>query len=315
MASKIKKKYLIINYALALLCAGSVFAENKIIYRAPNTSDFDFSAMKQARTDMIALDDYQLKNLVPNEIKENLRAAFIKAQVSHLNSQTAQNIELWQDVISYAFKADWQKNNREMIQMAYLRLAELSSTSIESKKWITQCFEYDPQFKPDAHLFATPTTEQYGAIRAKYIFKNFAFVRRTGFSKILINGTLFDLLEKKPIHITNGLKRITLLSQTYKPVTRIIAAEFLNQLTPEKELASQESNYMHESEPAFDYALHSTTDFAPSIEKNIAKDNAPQFYKKPWFWASTATLIGAIVIYNNSKQSDPGHTPTHREGL
>lgn len=308
------KKMLFCVFKIALLFfylsgGGATFAESQIIYRTPTMSDIDFAALKIARPEMITLDEYQLKNIVSDEMKENLKTTFLKAHAAHLKNQSTENIDLWQDVISYAFKADWPKNNREMIQIAYLRLAELSATVKISKSLVTQCFEYDPQFEPDRKLITPTVIAQYQDVQTKSPLKNFDLNKLQGFSKVLINGTVFDVSAQKSISVTSGLKRITLLSSTYKPVTRVIDAEYLNQLKPEKENAIPENRNLLDNR----YIAKSSGE--PSIEKKNDEKSAPQFYKKPWFWVGTVGVVGALVIYQNSKQNNSSREPTYREGL
>lgn len=318
---------------ILIFTTGQIFSlqmanAQKLFYRPVDMSEIEYEAKKMADPDAISYDEYQLNNLVNTDLKENLTAAYLKAQESHLKSMRASNKEHWLNVISFAHKADWGPTQREMIQTGYLRLADLAANYTETQSLIADCYALDDQLTLTPNIYSRRTTELYKEIqkathKIKIDTKNFS-----GFSYLLMNGKIYKLTSGEPIYIAAGQKRITLLSPTFKPVTQLMAAENINDFIPDKEIADFEIQKADTISAAQDLKQRKLSDShqpteksnstfkdRPSIEDKWSSEQQKPIYQKPWFWLSATALATAVLIYQNNKNVDEPHTPTHRSGL
>lgn len=317
-----------------------------IYIRPAGMSDFEYEAQKLARPSMVTYDQYVEKNLVSEEIKENLRQAFLSAQESFLKSELQQIAEAWQEVVGFAFKADWAQPQREMISIAYLRLAQMAESSEKTKLYVASALNFDPTYVPDHHLFPPPLVEIYEAMRKKIVFISVPTKGFQGFSTLLVNGRAHPFSGRTDVALDLGLKRITLVSAMYEPVSRVLEAEDLKNFSPQRVPAKNPSKDVQLTVTAKSTSTkiveskvgrlrpvgHLNTigplpvSLTPSIDaispEALAQGHTPTpdsssraFYQKKNFWISAGLIAGALIILQNSQKEKSDHAPTHREGF
>jgi hypothetical protein len=230
----------IVPFALTLQLAFAPLAQAKeILFRSQGQSAEDFAGVKLARPDTVGYDEYQAERLVSREMKENLTAAYLRAQDHFLKSEISQIETDWQDVAAYAYKADWGPTQREMIQTSYMRLAQLASTPEETKRHLRSALEYDSGYTPDSRLFPPPLVEQYRQMRKGQNPQTVSTQNWKGFTILFVNGIRYDLETTDAIELGPGTKRVTFISPTYAQVGRVLEASELASFQPQRALLPQ----------------------------------------------------------------------------
>ncbi|OFZ13988.1 MAG: hypothetical protein A2Z20_10165 [Bdellovibrionales bacterium RBG_16_40_8] len=298
----------------------SLFAAEEFIYRPPQMSRVEFLANKAAHPTKISYDDYLSKSTVSESLKENLNNTFLKAQEVFLQSEILQIDSAWQDVVGFSYKADWAQAEREMIQIAYLRLAQTATNTAKTHSYLLAAIQFDSTFAPDSRLFPPPIIEQYKSILHNETLVPIDTSKFSEFTIMLINGVRFNLTDNSPISLHRGTKRITLISPTYEPVTRILKisehdANAFAFFQPQKKLLKiAQSKKMASPISYIPNAAALETQY-PAIEQKVLTSETKVFYKKPKFWLGAALVTGIIVAAKNWQNDKQERSPTHREGF
>jgi hypothetical protein len=250
-------------------------------------------------------------------MKEQLIAAFVSAQEHFLKSEISRIQTEWQDVTSFAYKADWGPAQREMIQTAYMRLSQIASTPESTKKYLRAAYEFSPSYEPDDKLFPPPLVEQYQELRKSRVVQTLSMKNFSGFSILYVNGVRTDIESTDAIEIAAGPKRMTLLSPMYTPVTRVLDAESLLTFNPDRSHLPQALKSQGPRLAANDLAPKPNLDIGPDFTLTGARSRESKpFYQKPRFWVITAAVAGAVLVYNSQKdKGEESHSPTHTQGL
>lgn len=297
------------QFALANEISSELTQTNNIIYKNIDQNDLEYQAEKVAKTDSVGYDEYLADSQAPANLKDNLTRAFLTAQEHFLKSEISVIENYWQDVTVFALKADWDKAQREMIQIAYMRLAQSASNAEDTRKYLSYAIEFDNTYKPNQKLFPPPLIDQYLALRAQSNNVPVLFKNADGFTYILLNGNKYKISNRTPLEITSGIKRITYISPTFAPVTRILDAQEIANYIPQKKILAKINGLK--------IPLVQTSQIhIPSIENKISTPTQSRFYQKPKFWIGATLLAGAaLIIHNSSQNKNDSPSPTHREGF
>ncbi|MCB0350117.1 MAG: hypothetical protein KDD38_02970 [Bdellovibrionales bacterium] len=315
-----RRYFALILTAYCVINLPKAFAEEVVMFRGENETETEFEAQKLARNQSVGFDDFVAKQSAPALLIENLNQSFLVAQDHFLKSEIGVIENDWLDVTAFAHKADWAKPQREMIQTAYLRLAQIASDATSTRKYLLEALCYDDEFVPDQKLFPPPLIEQYNSLKSHIPKKELTFISAEGFSYALINGVQHRISSRTPLHIRPGTKRITYLSPTYMPVSRVLDTSEIIKYQPQKILAQKISaptsklkqrSLVKSAEDLFS----APTSISPSIENKMPSAINEQFYKKPKFWVGAAILAGVVYALKSQNNEKAGAAPTHREGL
>ncbi len=285
-------------------------AAPNVLSPTADMSNTDFMALKVANGNPLSIDELNYSQLVTPELAENLKGAFLRAQQAYLKSESPKTEPLWRDVVSFSLKADWRETHREMMQIAFFRLAQIAATSEKTHYWLSECARFDPFAKPNAAYIPAQLYEQYDQIKAQQnILADVSNDSLDGFTLLVVNGRLYNLESSTRLQLPEGTHRFTLLSPIFNTVTRVMTAEQWVHFQPEKERATWAT-----SAPRYDRPVINRFTGEASIEGTAPRAEKP-FYKKTWFWVGAAALTGAVVLYQKSREKDDPRAPTHREGF
>jgi hypothetical protein len=329
--------------AFILFTGSTASATGPIYIQHFETQDQQFKAELLARNEAISFDEFVQEKLVSPTLHENLKVAFMRAQDQFLKSEISQIESAWQDVANYAYKADWRDTDRAMLEIAFLRLAQLSSEASQTRSWLQTAVSFDSNYQPDSQLYPPPLLQLYESMKKKQNLVEISTELMNGFSQVLINGTEIRIGSAQVLKISDGIKRVTFISSRYQPVTRVVEARSIVDLRPEKKPLVEGDCLSARLSPYADKMLSSETskiifsdrcnalattlplqslkpqikDFSAdeTIENRIETRHPPKFYEKSSFWISTALATALIVTLQHSLQKDDSDRPTHREGL
>jgi hypothetical protein len=276
-----------------------------------HTGSLEYSAQQLARPETYSSEERQIAALVSPVMKENLRAAFILAQQKFISADINKMASYWLDVVSYSLKADWDRPEREIISFSYLRLAQISQNTDETKKYITDAAIFDSTYVPNIHLLPPPIVEQFKLACRSINKVKISTNHLKEFSFALINGQKQKITTNKPLILNVGLLRFTLISSTHQPVTRVLFSgqleNFKPTLTPRQlptlaSLRPKTEDYIGAREPINN--LSSTRDKTDYT-----------FYKKQNFWLGMALITATAVAITRQNNQKEVPAATHREGL
>lgn len=280
-------------------------AENsRVFIKPPEMSVTEFKAQLLAQRNLIPYDQYMSHRLVPESLQDGLSHAFSAAQESFLRSELPLMEAQWLDVTAYALKADWAKPQRDMIQTAYFRLAQMASTPEKTRQFLEMAIQLDASYTPNPQLFPPPLIDQYEALRTKSQKIQVSTKAWHGFSQILVNGVPHDLENQTEILLSPGLLRVTFLSPSFEPVTRVLDSKILAQFRPQK-IAAQ----MNMPEKIYSPE--------PAITTPLPASKPQRLFEKPSFWVGAAILAGVALAIERQGRSDRdrANTNSHREGF
>jgi hypothetical protein len=295
--------------------------DSHILYKSVDQTEIEFQAQKLAHGESIGFDEYQLRNIVPTTLHENLKHTYLEAQSEMLKSEISQLSDHWHEVVNYAYKADWEELDREMISIAFLRLAQLAPSSLETRKYILQAIEFDDQYKPDTQIFQPPIVEEFFKIKTQSRKLNISCARFKGFTFVLVNGSRNNIENKSSLSLQNGVKRVTFISPTYLPVTRVFETQNLSNFEPQKISAKSTTLSVAVEVPSIALPLEDLNPTfiegsnSPSIEKQMGKNEEKSFYEKPKFWIGASVIAAGLFYLNHQNNSDSDSGTTHKEGL
>jgi hypothetical protein len=283
------------------------------------------------------------------EVSE-LQSDFLRAQENYLTSENRSNIKMWRNVTRWEHKADWSVTQREMIQIAFLRLAQLSRNPKEEVQLVERAFALDPGLKIEGLQFSPSLVAHWQEIKVAANFVELQNERFAGFSHLLINGSPYILSDAK-IKLPYGTHRFTWISNQFLPVTRVLDTKHVNQVvlpqvplvsgTCEKpvttdglrelmedfvELKSAQLQIVYPEE-----CVAGLNASAPTMKKIVepspfddaisqlstSKEEKPSapFYKRPKFWLGSMLVSGVLLYFHQQNDRASEAPPTHREGF
>ena len=334
-------------FLVTLLFCASALSENLAFVKDPKLDKTEFKAQLLIDQRGLPLADYLAKNLVEPGLKQNLKTTFLNAQTQFLGSDLEKSYTSWQQVVSYAYKANWAETERHLISVAYFRLAQLSQTPAEQSDWLKQAFAFDDRYKPDYKLIPPPIVSEFNYLKANGPRVSINIEVWQKYDVAVINGVKYNIEKGRKLILSQGTKYLSLLSSTFAPIHKVISTESLDKFDPSStafilsdcekpnslllredlrskvrlEVISDKKCYAESAEQnlAMVGSQPSQTNFngTPSIENTSVadKNSGKAFYQKPNFWLGTAAALAAVLIIKNNRDQDNNSPPTHKEGF
>lgn len=332
------KKLILIVFYMANL---SIAYSSTIVAIHPNVDAITERALIVSHKDYITFETYQLRKTVSSDLKENLAQTFITAQKAFLSAEISDIELLWRNVVAYSYKADWDEPQRRMIQIAYLRLAQLSLNENKTNDWIQQAWAYDSNYNLDEKVFPPPIVSQYNFLKSRNGLHQINTSNFVGFTKMRVNGVEYPITGK-PIRLSPGAKRISLFSNKYAFVSKVISTEDMNTFVPPRlpllqgtcdspqiQSSLQSAESQHTVVAYYPGGcrrnLNSTESLksllpapytAETIQSPFSKPapESKKFYEKPKFWLTSAAITGVIILVKKMQEHE-SQSPTQREGF
>lgn len=330
----------------------------KVLIRHTHLNETDFQAQLIAAgseyNEVKSFAEYASLNNVfesenKNEINELLTTAFLKAQETFLKSDLSQMKTDWEEVTSYYLKSDWTATYREMISIAFLRLAQISKSAHDTNIYLNEALSFDESYKPKINMLPPPLLSQYNKLQKRLWKTTLQTKNLMGFDLLFINGRLAANLKKNTkFYVTPGMKRFSLYSSAYKPVSHTLTLEEIRDFKPTRSPLVDESctaqklargikiegdhevllpksclpeNFGIQShlisksfnniEPSIN--LKSATESLAAADFSSVENSKP-FFKKTGFWWASA-IVGGIALAIESSQNESKKSPSRREGF
>jgi hypothetical protein len=206
-----------------------------VIIQSSAADSTRFEGFVKSRALAVKYSDYYRNSNPPLARIRHLQNQFTTANKSFLEGTLQKAKSDFELMVLDARAADWEKSQRGLIHMAYLRLAQMASNSETRTQYIKDAIAFDSTLLPEKNLIPPPITSEYNKELQEYK-KSIAFWDTTSFSKdfdyAIINGQVFDFKKGSKIPIGHGQHRVTLLSDLYSPIHRVLNQDQILALVP-----------------------------------------------------------------------------------
>lgn len=218
------------TFALRALALPS--AVRGVVVVPPGLSNAD--AQTYATThDKFLLSDYLDATRPGQENDRQLKQKLERAQRAWLGGEIEQSRGEFRALTEMSLKADWRDGQREVLQMAHLRLAQTSSSGTERESWLDAAARLYGDIPPNAALFPPPLLAEYETSRKRVATATADIDLReafTDFKYVLIDGRKIELSIETHVRLTPGLHRLTAYSDSHESVTEFLTAAQLRVL-------------------------------------------------------------------------------------
>jgi hypothetical protein len=179
-------------------------------------------ALKQ---DKLLLSDYLEISRPGDENDQMIRQKLERAQRAWLGGDIETARTEFRSLTELSLKADWRTTQREVLQMAFLRLAQSSESGTEREGWLESAARLYTDISPKASLFPPPLLNEYEATRKRLAESAIEIDLRDvfpDFRYVLIDGRKVVVALETRVRITSGLHRMTALSDSHEAVTEFL---------------------------------------------------------------------------------------------
>lgn len=221
---------MIIALIVSLLVSSSMASTPTTwLVKAPQANPHEFFVFAQNSADgkiSQALTYCDKTSMVNQLLKE--------AQFNFLNGSLDAAKKKFTEISENKWSCDWKTDERKIITFSFFRMAQLSNSPSEQMGFLTEAISFDDEVTPDVSVFPPPIIEMYRKTKAQMARKQMMLPDTSKkFSGLFRNGK-FISLNALAINTYPMRARLTLVSDTYRPETRVITPdEFQNsQLDP-----------------------------------------------------------------------------------
>lgn len=183
--------------------------------------------------DRYLLSDYLEATRPGEDHDQMLRAKLERAQRAWLGGDIENARAEFRAITELGLKADWRNSQREVIQTAYLRLAQTSESGTEREGWLESAVRLYGDLAPNASLFPPPLLGELDATKKRMALNTTEIEIADVFSDfryVLVDGRKVDIALEPRIRLTTGLHRFTALSDSHEAVTEFLSAAQLRVL-------------------------------------------------------------------------------------
>jgi hypothetical protein len=312
-----------------------------VLFLAPTAKEQDFAVYLQTKPEYISFVDFWIERNPLKADVDHLLEVFERAQLAYLNNPFDEAKALFENVVQLAHQSDWKALQREVLFTSLLRLSQLEQSSESKKHYIKRAVALDHEMEPNTSLFPPPFVEEFKSVRKEmreqaYVWKK-PDQEQTALT--LLNGKKINF--RKPVLITEGFHRLTIVSNSRTVWTKVISQRDFEKLhldrktfavgNCEKGRVAVESDVGINSSHMFfgpqclkDFGKRPVdikADFSPGPRAEQIHAVAPSdpIWKKTWFWVAIAGVaLTAVVISQNNQKQERSSTevkPTHTQGL
>jgi hypothetical protein len=278
----------------------------------------------------------QITKTIPNEELIELFAAARKAELLH--DLHAAKIYYYK-ISALRYNHDWQTPERKLLMHSFLRISELASTKNEKLEWQKIASSWMPLTYEWQTLVTEKSFNEIKALSKKEVVKAPWPPAWKHFDLALINGEPFYASDtQKGLTHPRGRMRLTLLSDSYKPVTSEMDGTQVALFEPERlplahgrcdgnatnlSSAPQDSVLIlkdcikplseDNDKAALPIKSLSSNNTRPELTNNFtAESRAKTILKSGGFWTGLGLLIGAALYIDYEKHRE---RPTYKEGF
>jgi hypothetical protein len=306
-----------------------------VVVSSPGVSVVESKAYA-TQHDKLLLSDYLESSRPGDEHDQMLRKKLERAQRAWLGGDVELARTEFRTLTELSLKADWRAAQREVLQTAYLRLAQSSDSQSDRAGWLETCARLFGDVKPNSTLFPPPLLNEYETALARInlnrididlsdVFPDFRFV--------LIDGRKIEVALTSRVQLTEGVHRLTALSDSHESVTEFLTAAQLRvfrvsppsltdgfceaaRLRPQTEIPSTLNVEIYSGAkcPAKIDGLLKNSRFLSESHQPEIPDAPKVSNDRTWLW-----VVGAAVIagagYALATHGSSAPTPMHRSGF
>lgn len=312
---------------------------NTLMVKAPSVDDDTYHVFLENSDNVRPSDMEQACNEM-----EGLQQTYANANDNFLNGSVEMAKKQFADVAEKQWRCDWRKRERTTISEAFLRLAQMASSTEDKKDHLTALAHFDPSYRPAASLFPPPLVDEWIALTKLQRLKTISTNKYSGmYVKVLRNGQPHTI-GKDSLQFPSGQARYTFLSDSHAPKTLIIGADELSHVHIQSTALISGDCKSFQFQKPVQWKGDVRLFFAPeciverpenillaskgmmtaspalstnAIDLQLAEDRVP---KKPWIqrnavWIGTAAaIVGAALIVshmNKNKETQTVITPSN----
>ncbi len=311
-----------------------------VVVTAPGVNSAEAKAFATTQ-DKLLLSDFLESSRPGEDYDRQLTQRLEKAQRAWLSGESENARAEFRALTELSLKADWRNAQREVLQTAYLRLAQSSDSGTERESWLDSAARLFMDLSPNPGLFPPPLLAEYEASKKRIeatavdidlrdVFPDFRY--------LIVDGRKRELATESRLRLSKGLHRLTAYSDSHEPVTEFLTAAQLRvlrlsppvltegsctgaRLRSRAELPSSLEIEIY-SGPGCSSTIGSVLQASrlvsePSLANNFAKMSANSnespragSNSKTWLWVVGGAVIAAAgyAVASHASSPEPIHT-------
>ena len=290
-----------------------------VVVQSEKTSNVAYQKHLGSHANKISFVDYQIRESGKKELDQKLK----KAQFEFLKGSLKNSSQLFNEIAKLRHSFHWGLAERNKIQYAILRAAQLETNTDTQKKLVQKAVIFDTEIDPDHTLYPPPLMALFHKTRKSLENKTWALPdKATEYDAILINGKKVEN-QTGFLEAPSGIYSITFLSNKYQSFEVTTQLEDLADIIlPLIPLAQggcgkwQLSQKLKNNDilELFDNGCLSIESQLPLTEQlafvNPPKEEnkkTPRFLKNKWFWIGVSVVAVGLTWHSLSqKDGSPG---------
>ena len=218
---------------LTILISTSVVpASAKLLIQSGSLSNIEYEAFLKTHPEYEPVMSVWLENPAYEVSSRSLRQAFDEAEKSFLSEPVEVAYDKYKQVPTLAFKSDWSDSERQLIFHAFLRVAQTAINEKKRMEYLKLSKQFDSKLRPDDNLFPPPLIKEWDSLQAKDLFKIIQLNKSfSAYSVGFINGRKIEF-KRFTVLVPKSDFRLTLLSNSKAPFTKIVNAEKIYSVKP-----------------------------------------------------------------------------------
>lgn len=305
-------------FALLLLFGLSGHAET-ILVPSDTSAVREYEARRQANGYITPSAAYARQFPKP-AAREHLLALYSQAHKAFLENTKAEAQRLYGEVVQLTRTEDWSKGDREILLLAYLRLAQIDSANRDA--WLLEAVQLGPGLETDTSLFPPPLWERFARMRAEAPRLRPVKVLAYGeWTELLINGMSCTRAKCPEFASTPRPVRVTFVSNRWLPQTLTLSLSEIERASPPRQPLLIGSCGNPQFHPGTEWMQDKLPFWSLECEgkRNEIKRPVPgeaatlpvlalpeeprparkSWLESKWFWAGVGVIATAMIIENN----------------
>ncbi len=183
--------------------------------------------------DKLLLSDYLETTRPGDDHDRQLKSKLERAQRAWLGGDREAARAEFRSLTEMSLKADWRNAEREVLQAADLRLAQMSDSGTEREGWLESAARLYGDLAPNAALYPPPLLAEYETIRKRLLATAVEIDLRDvfpDFKFVIVDGRKIELANEYRLAIMPGIHRLTAYSDSHETVTEFLTGSQLRVL-------------------------------------------------------------------------------------
>lgn len=212
-------------FLMGLLMPITTWGNSRVLVKSPQASPTEYAAHVAVSEDFQSPVENHLQKIPQQKARKVLIKALSEAQRAYFSASQEQAKQAFEIVAGLATQADWLYEDRKAIFQSLVRLAQLSREDGEKNRWLKAAKAFAPDLEPDAKLFPPPLLEDYFQTPLETLTWKVSSLE--GIDVVLINGRHYEIKPDTEISVSRSPQRVTFLSNSFWPQTKIISGQDL----------------------------------------------------------------------------------------